>query len=87
MVHPAGSVVTIRSFRLYLDSYTGHGLSVVLTVLTAAVVVVVGDLVVVAAVVVVGDVIIIGLLVVVTTVVLTSDVSLFVVILPVVSTV
>lgn len=41
MVHPSGSVVTRRSFRLYLVWYTGHGLGVVLAVEGASVVVVV----------------------------------------------
>lgn len=41
MVQPSGSVVTRRSFRLYLVWYTGHGLGVVLAVEGASVVVVV----------------------------------------------
>lgn len=41
MVHPSGSVVTRRSFRLYLVWYTGHGLGVVLAVEGASVVVVI----------------------------------------------
>lgn len=40
MVQPSGSVVTRRSFRLYLVWYTGHGLGVVLAVEGASVVVV-----------------------------------------------
>lgn len=41
MVQPSGSVVTRRSFRLYLVWYTGHGLGVVLAVEGASVVAVV----------------------------------------------
>lgn len=41
MVHPSGSVVTKRSFRLYLVWYTGHGLWVVLAVEGASVIFVV----------------------------------------------
>lgn len=41
MVQPSGSVVTRRSFRLYLVWYTGHGLGVVLAVEGASVVVVI----------------------------------------------
>lgn len=57
MVQPSGSVVTRRSFRLYLVWYTGHGLGVVLAVEGASVVVVV---VVVLFVVVVTDSVFIG---------------------------
>lgn len=57
MVQPSGSVVTRRSFRLYLVWYTGHGLGVVLAVEGASVVVVV---VVVLFVVVVTDSVVIG---------------------------
>lgn len=41
MVQPSGSVVTRRSFRLYLVWYTGHGLGVVLAVEGSSVVAVV----------------------------------------------
>lgn len=41
MVQPSGSVVTRRSFRLYLVWYTGHGLGVVLAVEGGSAVVVV----------------------------------------------
>lgn len=58
MVQPSGSVVTRRSFRLYLVWYTGHGLGVVLAVEGASVVAVVVVLFVV--VVVVTDSVVIG---------------------------
>lgn len=55
MVQPSGSVVTRRSFRLYLVWYTGHGLGVVLAVEGASVVVVVVVVVLFVVVVVVTD--------------------------------
>lgn len=55
MVQPSGSVVTRRSFRLYLVWYTGHGLGVVLAVEGASVVFVVVVVVLFVVVVVVTD--------------------------------
>lgn len=81
MVQPSGSVVTRRSFRLYLVWYTGHGLGVVLAVEGASVVVVVVVLFVV--VVVVTDSVVIGAFVLEASVVS----RLFVVIDSVISTV
>lgn len=60
MVQPSGSVVTRRSFRLYLVWYTGHGLGVVLAVEGASVVAVVVVLFVVVVVVTDSVVVVVG---------------------------
>lgn len=60
MVQPSGSVVTRRSFRLYLVWYTGHGLGVVLAVEGASVVVVVVVVLFVVVVVVTDSVVVVG---------------------------
>lgn len=60
MVQPSGSVVTRRSFRLYLVWYTGHGLGVVLAVEGASVVVVIVVVLFVVVVVVTDSVVVVG---------------------------
>lgn len=83
MVQPSGSVVTRRSFRLYLVWYTGHGLGVVLAVEGGSVVVVVVVVLFVVVVVVTDSVVVVGAFVLEASVVS----RLFVVIDSVISTV